>query len=190
MKFPLVTRKEYMENLKIFCERISSDKEKLESYEETIKLQQELVKAIQRITEYWGHYITKIVPRECEFFIIHEPGWKPGREFYLSIVRLYGLTYNEANIETVRFGDKCIKIEEIETKSPNCGHGSILMQTLIDYAKSNHMEKIIGEISSIDRFDKYDPNHYTRLKHFYGKFGFEITDIPDSDWQNITLKLE
>lgn len=53
----------------------------------------------------------------------------------------------------------------------NMGLGSKMMQSAIQYAKHNRMSYIAGELSFVDIED-----HGERLKHFYTKHGFTISD--------------
>lgn len=62
------------------------------------------------------------------------------------------------------------------------GHGEIAMNHLIELAKKESMEKIIGEISSVDF------GHIDRLRAFYKKMGFEV-DIRPSRNGTIIRKL-
>lgn len=56
---------------------------------------------------------------------------------------------------------------------PNKGYGSIMMKSLIDYAKTFNIEYISGFLSFVDTKDE---EHNQRLRHFYKKFGFTITE--------------
>ena len=53
----------------------------------------------------------------------------------------------------------------------NMGLGSKMMQSAIQYAKHNRMSYIEGKLSFVDIED-----HEERLKHFYTKHGFTISD--------------
>lgn len=66
---------------------------------------------------------------------------------------------------------------------PNKGYGSIMMEVLINYAKSLafNIEYISGFLSFVDTADE---EHNQRLRHFYSKFGFTIDDK-----DNIKLQL-
>lgn len=56
---------------------------------------------------------------------------------------------------------------------PNMGYGSMLMKHLISFLRSSGFRTLTGSISPVD----YD--HEEKLRHFYTKFGFKITDCPD-----------
>lgn len=71
--------------------------------------------------------------------------------------------------------DNSIMICDINVRYNCKGIGTTLVEHLIQYAKDNHYNKITGWISSVDL------DHIDRLKHFYGKFGFEISKSDDKD---------
>lgn len=71
--------------------------------------------------------------------------------------------------------DWCSSIE-------NSGYGSVLMTHLINYLKNSGFHSMTGIISWVD-FD-----HEEKLRHFYSKFGFEITDCGCN--RSLFLKLQ
>lgn len=56
---------------------------------------------------------------------------------------------------------------------PNKGYGSILMKHVILFLRSAGFRTVTGEISAVDF------GHEDLLRHFYSKFGFQITDHAD-----------
>lgn len=64
-------------------------------------------------------------------------------------------------------------IIECSSRIPNMGYGSILMNQLINYLRSAGFRTLTGNICPTDF------NHEDKLRHFYTKFGFKITDYPD-----------
>lgn len=70
-------------------------------------------------------------------------------------------------------GAKEITISDIECEKKNKGYGSLMMKSLIEFARQNGFAYISGWLS------KVDCDHVERLYHFYQKFGFEI--IPNKD---------
>lgn len=62
----------------------------------------------------------------------------------------------------------------------NRGYGSIIMKTLIKYAKELNVNYISGELSFVDigtsENDTKHRNNRERLYHFYPKFGFVIQE--------------
>lgn len=63
-----------------------------------------------------------------------------------------------------------IWIAEVDS---NKGYGSILMKSLIKYAKLNDFNEIYGKLSPVDNDSE---EHIKRRNHFYKKFGFEINN--------------
>jgi hypothetical protein len=75
---------------------------------------------------------------------------------------------------------KIIKIGDIITPEKNNGNGSILMKYLFQYAsEKKNIEKVIGEISEIDK------NHFDRLEHFYKKHGFKVIFYTNEEGERI-----
>ena len=81
-----------------------------------------------------------------------------------------------AKINCVIFNDtNSISIGDIQCEKNNKGYGSLMMQSLISYAKENNFSYIYGWLAKIDS------DHTDRLYHFYEKFGFEITPNDDGN---------
>ena len=66
-----------------------------------------------------------------------------------------------------------VHIHELQCRYPNKGYGSILMTQLIQYLRTAGFRTLTGAIVPTD----YE--HEKKLRHFYSKFGFQITDFPD-----------
>jgi hypothetical protein len=64
-------------------------------------------------------------------------------------------------------------IEDWYSEIENMGYGSVLMTHLVKYLKIAGYLYLTGYICPVD-FD-----HEDKLRHFYTKFGFEITTYPD-----------
>ncbi len=78
-----------------------------------------------------------------------------------------------ARMQCVAESDSTIMIGDIihdNTRKYNKGYGSMMMKTLISYAKENGYTYIYGNLSDVDL------GHKERLHHFYEKFGFKITE--------------
>lgn len=74
----------------------------------------------------------------------------------------------------LRFSSNCCAyIYDWSSRLPNMGYGSILMKHLISFLRIAGFRSLTGNIRSTD-FDNEN-----MLRHFYSKFGFEITDYPD-----------
>ena len=89
-------------------------------------------------------------------------------------------TCKENNLESLK-----VKIQDIQThpKYENKGHGSLLLDCLIQYVKNNNnnnIEEIYGDL---------DPSgNLERRIHFYKKFGFVIYKR-EKEFDKILLKL-
>lgn len=87
----------------------------------------------------------------------------------------------QATIE--RFGrNKIMKIQDIDVIDKNVGNGSILLSHLIEYCKNIGVSNIKGDISIVDK------NHFSRLKHFYSKFNFDVEIGNNAGSINLDLK--
>lgn len=71
--------------------------------------------------------------------------------------------------DTIMIGD----ILHNSSNNYNNGHGTMLLNKLISYAKENNYSFIYGNLSDVDL------NHKSRLHHFYKKCGFTITEYPE-----------
>lgn len=67
------------------------------------------------------------------------------------------------------------------SREENFGYGSILMKSLIRFLRTSGCQSVSGVIMPTD-FD-----HEAKLRHFYTKFGFEITDRPDKRLLHLSL---
>lgn len=87
------------------------------------------------------------------------------------------------NIKCTKDAEK-ITIGDIQCKKNNRGYGSLMMESLINYAKEQRIELIEGWLSTVDI------RYKERLYHFYQKFGFKIIICRDGmKFANIKLKL-
>lgn len=75
-----------------------------------------------------------------------------------------------------------ITISDITCSKNNKGFGSLMMNTLVEFAKDGQYDYIDGWLSKIDL------DHKDRLLHFYRKFGFEIMSN-DSEMKFADIKL-
>lgn len=82
-------------------------------------------------------------------------------------LRLRGEMYlSDVGYGTVRLDDWYV-VEE------NRGYGSFFLSTVITYLKRKGYRRLIGRIEPVDF------NHEDKLRHIYGKAGFEIVDRGD-----------
>lgn len=76
-----------------------------------------------------------------------------------------------------------IKICDIQMKDNNIGNGSIAMKYFIKVSKEMRFNKIVGDISNVDK------DHWDRLIHYYQKFGFKVIFNKEYTWSKIELNL-
>ena len=81
-------------------------------------------------------------------------------------------------IYTYLYIDDFLAVEE------NIGNGSILLKSLVRYARSQEYNSIIGWLSPVDR------DHFNKLEYFYEKNGFEVIFNEDRSEGNIKLNLK
>ncbi len=60
------------------------------------------------------------------------------------------------------------KINDIVVEEENLGIGSLLLNRAIAWCKMNGIERIFGELSSVDA------DHFDKLQYFYEKHGFTV----------------
>ena len=66
-------------------------------------------------------------------------------------------------------------VDFIPSSQKGAGYGSLLMQQIIQYAIDQpNINFISGGLSWVDLDDKNDPEHRSRLIHFYQKHGFDV----------------
>lgn len=110
---------------------------------------------------------------------------------FISAINLYGYAYQQTRgfqkvqslfAEIVYTANLPSSIYIIDFRGiMNCGYGSIVMSEFLKYVRSLNISSIY-EINGFLSF--VDADHWDMLKHFYKKFGFEITED-----QHIILKL-
>ena len=105
--------------------------------------------------------------------------------YSLDIKDNHSLFNKQPNIQATieRFGrDKIMKIQDIDVIDKNVGNGSILLSHLIEYCKNIGVSNIKGDISIVDK------KHFSRLKHFYSKFNFDVEIGNNAGSINLDLK--
>ena len=91
------------------------------------------------------------------------------KEYEIEIFNIDKVEYNSnrALVLWAKTYEKHIFIQDIQGGNGN-GHGEIAMNHLIEFAKRESKEKIIGKLSSVDF------SHKERLIAFYEKMGFKV----------------
>lgn len=93
----------------------------------------------------------------------------------LLLIQLYIKNIHKAKMQCVIESENTLLIGDIihnNEKKYNKGYGSAMMEKLISYAKEKGYSRLYGNLSDVDIC------HKDRLYHFYGKFGFTITEYP------------
>lgn len=135
--------------------------------------------------------ILNVVSLNNETLIIHRPifGEDP---FDLLIIKLTvitpkGVVSGQLKLLANYINDGLIELGDIEVFGENRGkgYGSVLLKSLIEFAKAKNINKITGWISKVDE------DHFSQLEKFYTRHGFKIiwleTDslkAADLIWQN------
>ena len=124
-----------------------------------------------------GFQILAVEKKEAYYFaVVLEPvchrNWNEDRTIYLYRLPFRGQEHCICRMWFNFSPDRAAHIIDWHSREENCGYGSILMKHFIAYLRSLGCVRISGVISPVD-FD-----HETKLRHFYKKFGFEITDYP------------
>ena len=70
------------------------------------------------------------------------------------------------------------------SKIQNSGYGSMMMKHLINFLRTSGIRYVTGSIAPTDFKNK------AKLRHFYTKFGFKITDLEDSYGLHLDLFAE
>lgn len=70
----------------------------------------------------------------------------------------------------------------------SCGYGTTMMSVLKEYLQNFPVAYILGEISVFDSQDSNDPEHNSRLHHFYEKNGFEFINKGKTEFVICQLK--
>lgn len=91
------------------------------------------------------------------------------------VLQLSGIRHQGANgpilVATVR--NKIIFIDDFYAREEDVGNGTLLLQALDKKAKEIGAEKIVGELSTVDK------DHFDKLEFFYSKNGFEVIFTTD-----------
>lgn len=103
-------------------------------------------------------------------------------------VQLYSLPYDNFSTPlcdmdiTYKPETRSAYIIDWHSKYENEGYGSILMTRLIAFLRMSGFLYLTGIISFVDF------GHEDKLRHFYTKFGFEITDHPNKRTLKLSLR--
>ena len=69
-----------------------------------------------------------------------------------------------------------LRIQECQTREPNQGYGSLLMESFLDYVRRLLEVRQVLLIGKLSLVDEEDEENHQRRNHFYQKFGFVIKE--------------
>lgn len=97
----------------------------------------------------------------------------------LRVITLQGVVYPEPRLFAFKHHDY-IHLSDIRIfgKNQNKGYGTILLNKLKEIATKTNINKIYGQISSVDS------DHIDRLLHFYKKNNFAVDDMGRVEWNS------
>ena len=172
---------EYISNLKYENYVLSK------SIEDTEYLMKEYSKLLDFILKYSSNSIYKIVKDKSDSYIfVVKEEMSNSLAFLLYSLEYRHLVprlYTRKMSKGLNNESYYLYIDDILVSDQDKGLGSILMESLIEYAKNNGYVCIRGWLSPIDK------EHFDKLEHFYKKFGFEIKFRANKESGSIKLKL-
>lgn len=71
---------------------------------------------------------------------------------------------------------KRLYIHDFQTRSPNQGYGTLLMEVFLDYISHHFKVKEVLVTGWLSSEDEKDEDNHQRRDYFYQKFGFEIKE--------------
>lgn len=146
---------------------------------------QQITESIFKITNE-GHQILWTGKNGSSYYVIFmfrlsESTYDSTRLIYLCTLP-YRDTRSWCAIISLEYKGCCqAHIGEIEARPQRRGYGSILMEHTLSYLRSAGFQTVTGIISPADF------GHEEMLRHFYGKFGFEITNYPNERHLHLDL---
>lgn len=119
--------------------------------------------------------------KQGNLYLLMEHQYQDKLTFQLSGIRHPGL-YCPLLLATIN--DKVIKIDDFYAREEDAGNGTLLLQALDKKAKEIGVEKIIGELSPVDK------DHFDKLEYFYSKNGFKVTFTTDMSRGSIKKEID
>lgn len=149
-------------------------------------LDAELKMETKKIEEDPEKFILNVLHKNGEQIIVYRTIFEQDVKFglffiELKIIHKKGIVLNRIRLSANYTCEETVEIGDIEVFGENegRGYGSILLDSLINFAKDNSINTISGWISYADK------NHFDKLDYFYKKHGFNVIWGSDS---NITNK--
>lgn len=135
----------------------------------------ELEMEIKKIENNPEKSILNVLHKEEENIIVYRTLFKVDEEtkwFFikLKVINKKGIVLNQIRLSAKYSSDETIELGDIEVFGENegRGYGSLLLNSLINFASDNSIKTITGWISYADK------DHFDRLDYFYKKHGFDV----------------
>lgn len=145
----------------------------------------ELKMETKKIEEDPEKFILNVLLKNEEHIIVYrkifDQDEKSGLFFIeLKVIHKKGIVLNRIRLSANYTSEETIELCDIEVFGENVGrgYGSILLDSLINFAKDNSIKTISGWISYADK------NHFDKLDYFYKKHGFNIIWESDNNIAN------
>ncbi|MET3730229.1 GNAT superfamily N-acetyltransferase [Fictibacillus halophilus] len=138
-------------------------------------LDEELRKEIKKIEENRENNLLNILHKKEEKIIVYRTIFDTDEKYGiffidLKVINKRGIVLNRIRLSANYSSEEHIELCDIEVFGENSGrgYGSILLNSLIQFAKENKVKKITGWISYADL------NHFDKLDLFYKKNNFNV----------------
>lgn len=118
-------------------------------------------------THLGGDYVVVMSP-------VPNNQWHEYREVFLYRLPVTDRWRQICHLSMMYHGSCCVEIIDWNCTTPNIGYGSILMKHLLNFLRASGVRHVYGSINYTDF------GHEDKLRHFYTKFGFQITDYEKS----------
>ncbi|MEE6132827.1 GNAT family N-acetyltransferase [Priestia sp. GS2] len=135
----------------------------------------EVSKEIKKIKENDENDLLNIINKKEEKIIVYHTSLDKEEKFGLFLIKLKiinkkGIVLNRVRLSAIYKSEVDIELCDIEVFGENSGrgYGSILLNSLIEFAKENSIQKITGWISYADS------DHFDKLASFYKKHDFNV----------------
>jgi GNAT superfamily N-acetyltransferase len=148
-------------------------------------LDAELKMETKKIEEDPEKFILNVLHKNGEQIIVYRTIFDQDVKFGLFFIELKvihnkGIVLNRIRLSANHTSEETIELCDIEVFGENegRGYGSILLDSLINFAIDNSIKKISGWISNTDK------DHFDKLDFFYQKHGFIVIWGSDSNKAN------
>lgn len=174
MRCPISCRKvkelkEAKEWLEDFCSQLIRERKKGEKYKRDLD-------CLGKLSEM-GYHLLSHISKDGRNYVVVMEKYEAYTKVIDSIRTAYLFEIPKCEIcEQIgrihfHYCENCsIYIDDFLMSIEDVGYGTMLLESIISFARASGFQHIRGIISPVD-FSRED-----KLRHFYSKFGFEITD--------------